>query len=59
MPHLYLGAAYEKRGNPRQAVAEYETYLKITPYAKDAKKITKRIDKLTDEIKRESGRAGG
>jgi tetratricopeptide (TPR) repeat protein len=59
VPHLYLGEAYEKRGNPKRAVAEYQTYLKITPYAKDAKKISKRIDKLSEEIKRQGARAGG
>lgn len=58
MPHLYLGEAYQKRGNPKLAVAEYKNYLKITPYAKDAKKIARRIDKLSTEIKRESPRSG-
>lgn len=57
-PHRYLGEAYEKKGDPRHAIAEYREYLKIRPSAKDAKKIEKRIADLSREIqvRDESGR---
>ncbi|HEV2387118.1 MAG TPA: tetratricopeptide repeat protein [Candidatus Acidoferrales bacterium] len=59
LPHLYLGEAYDKQGDPKRAVVEYREYLKITPYAKDAGKISKRIDKLAEGIKRATERTGG
>ena len=54
LPHKLLGEAYEKKDDPKHAVAEYREYLKITPYAKDAKKIEKRIRQLTRKIKQQS-----
>jgi tetratricopeptide (TPR) repeat protein len=50
-PYELLGEAYEKKDDPKQAIAGYRKYLDIKPYAKDAKKIEERIEKLTREAK--------
>ncbi len=50
-PYELLGEAYEKKEDPRRAIAGYRKYLDIKPYAKDAKKIEKRVEKLTREAK--------
>jgi tetratricopeptide (TPR) repeat protein len=50
-PYQLLGEAYEKKDDPKKAIADYRKYLDIKPYAKDAKKIEERIEKLTREAK--------
>jgi tetratricopeptide (TPR) repeat protein len=50
-PYVLLGEAYEKKEDPRRALAGYRKYLEIKPYAKDAKKIEKRVEKLTQQVK--------
>lgn len=51
VPYKLLGETYEKKNDPKRAIAAYRKYLKIKPYAKDAKKIRKRIENLTRELK--------
>jgi tetratricopeptide (TPR) repeat protein len=46
-PRLLLGEAYEKKGDPSTAAKYYKEYLQVSPHAPDAKKIKKKIDKLT------------
>jgi len=46
---LMLGEAYEKSHNPDDAVKTYQDYLKEFPNASDAKKIEKKIEKLSSE----------
>ena len=41
--HRFLGAIYLQRGEKEKAVAEFETYLKLAPKAKDAEKIRQLI----------------
>ncbi|MDE3135918.1 MAG: hypothetical protein KGL59_05060 [Acidobacteriota bacterium] len=50
-PYELLGEAYEKKDDPNRAIAGYRKYLDIKPYAKDAKKIEERIEKLGREAK--------
>ncbi len=54
-PRLLLGEAHEKKGEKSEAVKYYKEYLRILPKAPDAKRIKKRIDKLTAEINHEAG----
>ncbi|HXJ18156.1 MAG TPA: tetratricopeptide repeat protein [Candidatus Polarisedimenticolia bacterium] len=42
-----LGEAYEKKGDQAMAVKWYKEYLRELPHARDAKKIQKRIEKLS------------
>lgn len=58
VPYRYIGQAFEKKNDPKHAIAAYRTYLKIDPHAKDAKAIRKRIAKLEFEIKRRSAQRG-
>jgi len=51
VPYELLGETYEKKDDPKRAIAEYRKYLEIKPYAKDAKKIEDRIEKLTQQLK--------
>jgi Flp pilus assembly protein TadD len=37
--HRFLGAIYLQRGEREKALAEFETYLKLAPKAKDAEKV--------------------
>jgi tetratricopeptide (TPR) repeat protein len=53
-PYLLLGKAYDKKEEPKRAIVLYRKFLKITPYAKDAKKVQKRIDELTAELKKKN-----
>jgi tetratricopeptide (TPR) repeat protein len=46
-PRLLLGKAYEKKGDRAMAVKAYKGYLRVFPHAPDAKKIQKKIDKLS------------
>ena len=55
-PRLLLGEAHEKKGEKAEAVKYYKEYLQIVPKAPDAKKIQKRIDKLTAQLNREAQR---
>jgi Tfp pilus assembly protein PilF len=48
-PRLLLADAYEKKGDKASAVKYYKEYLKVYPTAPDAKKIQKKIDKLSRE----------
>jgi Tfp pilus assembly protein PilF len=48
-PRLLLADAYEKKGDKSSAVKYYKEYLKVFPTAPDAKKIEKKIDKLSRE----------
>jgi tetratricopeptide (TPR) repeat protein len=41
------GLAYERNGNGKQALEYYHRYLEMEPDAKDAKKITTKIETLT------------
>jgi tetratricopeptide (TPR) repeat protein len=50
-PYELLGEVYEKKDDPKRALAGYRKYLEIKPYAKDAKKIEKRVEKLRREVK--------
>jgi tetratricopeptide (TPR) repeat protein len=44
---LYLGEAYEKKGDPGRAIQSYREYLHLWPQAKNARKIRERIEKLS------------
>lgn len=46
-PHELLGEAFQKKDDLKRAIAEYRDYLRIAPHAKDARKIERRIEKLT------------
>ena len=48
-PRLLLGEVYEKKGEKDQAVKYYKEYLQVFPHAPDAKKIEKKIEKLSSE----------
>lgn len=49
LPRLLLGEAYEKKGDKASAVKYYKEYLQVFPTAPDAKKIQKKIEKLSKE----------
>ena len=46
-PRLLLAEAYEKKHDPDSALKYYKEYLKVYPDAPDAKKIQKKIEKLS------------
>jgi tetratricopeptide (TPR) repeat protein len=46
-PRLLLAQVYEKKGEKDQAVKYYKEYLQVFPHAPDAKKIEKKIEKLS------------
>jgi tetratricopeptide (TPR) repeat protein len=46
-PRLLLAEAYEKKGEKSNAVKYYKEYLKVFPGAPDAKKVQKKIEKLS------------
>jgi tetratricopeptide (TPR) repeat protein len=48
-PRLLLADAYEKKGDKATAVKYYREYLQVYPTAPDAKKVQKKIDKLSRE----------
>jgi Tfp pilus assembly protein PilF len=48
-PRLLLAEAYEKKGDREQAVHYYKEYLQVLPGAPDAKKIRRKIEKLSRE----------
>jgi outer membrane protein assembly factor BamD (BamD/ComL family) len=47
-PRLMLAEIYEKRGDAPDAIKCYKEYLQVFPSAPDAKKIEKKIEKLTN-----------
>jgi tetratricopeptide (TPR) repeat protein len=53
IPFRYLGEAYEKKGQKKPAVKNYQRYLDLYPKAEDADKIRKKIEKLHKEIDKE------
>jgi outer membrane protein assembly factor BamD (BamD/ComL family) len=48
-PRLMLAEAYEREHDKDSAVKTYQAYLKEFPNAPDAKKIQKKIEKLSSE----------
>ena len=46
-PRLLLGELYEKKGDKATAAKYYKEYLQVLPGARDAKKLQKKIEKLT------------
>jgi tetratricopeptide (TPR) repeat protein len=48
-PRLLLAEAYEKKGDKSEAIRYYKEYLKVLPDAPDAKKVQKKIEKLSAE----------
>jgi Tfp pilus assembly protein PilF len=56
VPYELLGEIYEKKNDPKHAIAAYRKYLKILPYGKNAKKIRKRVEKLRSEVQEREGR---
>jgi tetratricopeptide (TPR) repeat protein len=48
-PRLLLGEAYEKKGDKTEALKYYKEYLQVFPGAPDAKKVQKKIEKLSKE----------
>ena len=48
-PRLLLAEAYEKKGDKSEAIRYYKQYLKVLPDAPDAKKVQKKIEKLSAE----------
>jgi len=48
-PRLMLAEIYEKRGDSADAIKCYREYLKALPTSPDAKKIQKKIEKLTNQ----------
>jgi tetratricopeptide (TPR) repeat protein len=57
-PRLLLAKVSEKQGDKAGAIRYYTEYLKILPHAADAKKIRKRIEKLTRELNKDSTASG-
>lgn len=47
-PRLMLAEIYEKKGDGPDATKYYKEYLQVFPTAPDAKKIEKKIEKLTN-----------
>jgi tetratricopeptide (TPR) repeat protein len=52
-PYRLLGATYEKKHDPKDAVASYEKYLQIYRTAPDSQAISKRVEKLRAEMDRQ------
>jgi len=48
-PRLLLAETYEKKGDKSEALKYYKEYLQVFPGAPDAKKVQKKIEKLTKE----------
>jgi tetratricopeptide (TPR) repeat protein len=54
LPFRYLGEVYEKKGKKKPAVKAYQRYLDLYPHAEDGDKIRKKIEKLHQEIDKET-----
>ncbi len=54
LPHRWLGEAFEKKGDLEAALAEYRTYLNISPGARDAGRIRRRVAELERHLLRKS-----
>jgi tetratricopeptide (TPR) repeat protein len=54
-PYLLMGEAYEKKNDSASALTAYRKYLELFPKAPDQDKVNKRIEKLEDETKRDTG----
>jgi tetratricopeptide (TPR) repeat protein len=48
--HRYLGGLYWRKGDNRRAVAEFETYLRLTPNAPDAERVRGTIKDLRAKL---------
>jgi tetratricopeptide (TPR) repeat protein len=48
-PRILLGEAYEKKGDKAAAIQCYKEYLRAFPAAADAKRIQKKIERLSGE----------
>jgi tetratricopeptide (TPR) repeat protein len=48
--HLYLASIYDKRNQPKLAIAELEAYLRENPKANNAPKIKEAIQKLKGKL---------
>lgn len=48
-PRLMLAEVYEKKGDTPTALKYYKQYLQVFPTAPDAKKIEKKIEKLSGQ----------
>jgi len=49
-PYLLLGQAYEKKGEPEDAIGLYERYLELAPHGPDAEKVRKTIESLRRKL---------
>ena len=49
--HLNLGILYQSKGDYKNAIPPYETYLKLNPRARNAKSIREIVVQLKDAIK--------
>ncbi len=59
-PYLLLGEAFEKKNDKPAAIKSYEKYLQILPRTPDAKKVRRRIERLSREVqKTEASRRPG
>ncbi len=54
LPFRLLAGAQDKKGRKKDAVKSYTRYLEIYPQAEDAGKVRKRIDKLLQELGKDS-----
>lgn len=50
IPYLKIGKAYEKKHDPKSAIAAYKKYLEILPKGKEAGHARKQIEKLQREL---------
>ncbi len=48
-PRILLAEVYEKKGDKTEALHYYKEYLQVFPDAPDAKKVQKKIEKLSKE----------
>ena len=48
-PRILLAEVYEKKGDKAEALHYYKEYLQVFPDAPDAKKVQKKIEKLSKE----------
>jgi len=58
IPYRYLGEAYEKKGQKREAIKSYTRYLDLYPHAEDVAKVRKKIDKLWSEVGKKDKSSG-